>query len=175
MRLRAVIAVLTLVLVAFSQGCGTDGNRDGPPFEPGDIAGPRSLLITKTDIEGVGASTPYGAVLRWWQALQRKDVAGVRRSYAGHVAKSEAKHEIDGLQARESQPIDPKVQTRGDQATMGVLVRAATRFVATPSVVSITDYPASLLLTRTARGWRLRPGSYGHYVKSRELPRLVGQ
>jgi hypothetical protein len=175
LRLRAVIAVLALVLVASSQGCGTDDGRDGPPFEPGDIAGPRSLLITKSDIEGVGASTPYAAILRWWQALQRKEVAGVRRSYAGHIAKSEAKHEIHGLQARHSQPIDPKVQARGDQATVGILVRAATRFVATPSVVSITDYPASVLLTRTPRGWKLRRGSYRHYLKSRELPHLAGR
>jgi hypothetical protein len=175
LRLRAATALLALALVASSQGCGTNDGPNGPPFEPGDIAGPKSLLITKSDIEGVGASTPYAAVLRWWQAMQRRDVAGVRRSYAGHVAKSEARHEIHGLQARESQPIEPSVETHGDRATVEITVRAATRFVATPSVVSITDYPASVLLERTAEGWKLRPGSYRHYLKSRKLPRLAGQ
>ena len=112
LRLRAVIAVLALVLVASSQGCGTNDGRDGPPFEPGDIAGPRSLQITNSDIEGVGRSTPYGTVLGWWQALQRKDVAGVQRSYAGRIGRNAARRQIHALQSPRSQPINPLAQSR---------------------------------------------------------------
>jgi len=175
LRLRAVIAVLALVLVACSQGCGTNDGRDGPPFEPGDIAGPKSLEITNSDIEGVGRSTPYGTVLGWWQALQRRDVAGVQRSYAGRIGRNAATRQINGLQSPRSQPINPDVQTQGTHATVGVVLRAAPRFVATPSVVIVTDYPASLYLVRTRAGWRLRHDAYQLYARSRELPRLAGR
>ena len=175
MRLRAATVLLALALVASSQGCGTNDGRNGPPFEPGDIAGPKSLLITKSDIEGVGASTPYAAVLRWWQALQRRDVAGVQRSYAGRIGRNAARRQIHALQSPRSQPINPDVQRQGTHATVGVVIRAATRYVATPSVVSITDYPASLYLVRTRAGWRLRHDAYLRYARSRQLPRLAGR
>jgi hypothetical protein len=175
LRLRAVIAALALALVVSSQGCGTNENRDGPPFEPGDIDSPRSLQITNSDVEEVGRSTPYGVVLSWWQAMQRKDVAAVQRLYAGGIGKNAAKRQIRGLQSPRSQPINPDVQTQGRHATVGVDVRAATRFSATPSVVTITDYPASLFLVRTPAGWRLRHNAYRLYAHSRQLPRLAGQ
>jgi hypothetical protein len=172
LRLRGVIAVLTLVLVASSQGCG---NGDGPPFEPGDIASPKSLLITNSDIAVAGTSTPYSAVLRWWQALQRGDVQGVKRTHKGRISKPAAKREIDGLGPRHSQPINPDVETRGNHATVGMDIRSATRSTATPSVVSITDYPAELSLVRTPAGWRLGPDSYRRFVSSRQFPHLAGQ
>jgi hypothetical protein len=171
LRLRGVIAVLTLVLVASSQGCA---NGDGPPFEPGDIATPRSLLITKSDIEVAGASTPYGTLLRWWQALQRGDVEGVKRIHKGRISTRVAKREIAGLGPRHSLPISPDVETQGNHVTVDMVVRAATRSAATPGVVSITDYPASLSLVRTPAGWKLGPASYVGFLSSRQFPHLAG-
>ena len=148
-------------------------NRDGPPFEPGDIDGPRSLLVTDNDIKEVGASTPYGAVLRWWQALQLRDAAGVQRSYTGVVRPNEVRHQIHHFAPRFSQPIDPNVQTQSDQAKVGTVVRVATRLAKAPKVVSITDFPASFALTRTASGWKLRPGAYRAYVHGKVVHRRL--
>ena len=173
MRPRALIAVLTLVLIASSQGCGTDQGRDGPPFEPGDITGPQSLLITNGDIEGAGASTPYGAVLRWWQALQLGDVKGVQRSYARHISSREAAREIDGFQPRFSQPINPKVRVDGKLATMDAFVRTVSPYHDTANVVSVRDFRIHFYLVRRAAGWKLRAGSYEHYATGGRRSRLA--
>jgi len=163
--------VLTLLLIASSQGCGTDESREGPPFEPGDIEGPESLLITNSDIEGAGASTPYGAVLRWWQALQLGDARQVRRSYAERISKEEARRQIDGLHSRFSQPIDPEVRTHGELATVKVRVRTATPFAG--NIVSIKDFNTQFYLVGGLAGWRLRPVSYENYTKARRHSRLA--
>jgi hypothetical protein len=174
LRFRAAIAVLTLLLVASLQGCGTDESREGPPFEPDNIESPESLLITNSDVEGVGGSTPYGAVFRWWHALQRGDVEEVRRSYARRVSRGEAKRDIDRLQPRTSQPIDPEVQTQGNRARVQVVVRAANPLPDTPSVVAITDFKVSFSLVRKAAGWRVRPGSFRRYLQRRKAAHLAG-
>jgi hypothetical protein len=162
------------MLVAFSQGCGPeDKSREGPPFEPENIEGQESLVITNSDIEGVGVSTPYGAILRWWQALQLGDVEGVKRSYAGGISSRNAAREIYAFQPRFSQPIDPEVQTQGNLATVDIVVRAA-NLADTPGVVAITDFPARFYLVRTAAGWRLRLDSYRRYVRARRATHLAG-
>jgi hypothetical protein len=171
---RAAIAVLTLLLIASTQGCGTNESRDGPPFEPDNIEGPRSLLVTNTDIEEVGASTPYGVALRWWQALQLADVEGVKRSYAVRISSREARRQIDDFQPRFSQPIDPKVETQDNQATVDAIVRTATPFPPTPSVVRVIDFRVRFYLLRDTAGWRLRISSYRNFIKALPFPRLAG-
>jgi hypothetical protein len=165
--------VLTLFLIASSQGCGTDESREGPPFEPGDIQGPESLLITNSDIEGADASTPYGAVLRWWQAFQLGDAKQVRRSYAERISKGEARRQIDGFHSRFSQPIDPEVRTHGELATVKVRIRTAAPFAGTPNIVSIKDFNTQFYLVGGLAGWRLRPVSYENYTKARRHARLA--
>jgi hypothetical protein len=172
LRLRAPIALLALLLIAFSAGCGTDNRREGPPFEPRDIAGPRSMLVTNSDIQEIGPKTPYGAVLRWWQALQHRDVAGVRRSYTGSVSKKEVRREIHTFLPRSSQPIEPRVLMRPGGVTLGVTVRAATRLAESPRVVSITDFLTSFALVQTPGGWRLRPAAYQRYLDGKRRLRL---
>jgi hypothetical protein len=171
---RAAIAVLTLLLIASTQGCGTDQSREGPPFEPENIEDPQSLLITNSDIEEVGASTPYGVALRWWQALQLADVEGVKRSYAVRISSREARRQIDDFQPRFSQPIDPKVDTQGNRATVDAIVRTATPFPPTPSVVRVIDFPVRFNLLRNAAGWRLRVSSYRNFIEALPFPRLAG-
>jgi hypothetical protein len=162
------VALLTLLVCAASQGCATNDSTEGPPFESRNIEGKRSLLITDSDIDEVGASTSYGAVLRWWQALQLGDVKGVRGSYARPVSGDEAKRQIDRFRPRFSQPLNPEIETRLNRATVHVVVRAATRSEDTPGVVGIDDFSATFRLLRNGTGWRLRPGSYRHYLHSRK-------
>lgn len=152
-----------------------DESREGPPFEPDNIEGPRSLLITNSDVEGVGSSTPYGAVLSWWQALQRGKVERVKRSYAGRVSRREAKREIDRLPTRFSQPIDGEVQTQGNRATVATFVRTATRLARRRSVVAIADYPTSFSLARRASGWRLRRDSFDRFIRSKRRVRRLAR
>jgi len=156
--------VLSVVLAA--EGCGIDESRNGPPFHPGNVQSPRSLLVTRSDIEGIGASTPYGAVLRWWRALQRGDVKGVQRSYAGHVSASTARHQIHTLQPRTSQPVTPETDAGHSRATVDVLVRSAVRLGDLPTVVNVTDLPVSLDLVRGHPGWKLRTNSFGRYHRA---------
>jgi hypothetical protein len=167
LRFRAAMVVSALVVIASSPGCGMDKSKEGPPFEPDNLDGPRSLLITNSDIEAVGASTPYAVVLRWWQALQHGEVRAVKRSYAGRMSSREAKREIDRFHPRFSQPVEPEVQTQGNRATVRTTVRAATRSAEAPSVVSINDFGATFALVREAGGWKLRDDSYSRYIERR--------
>jgi hypothetical protein len=152
-----------------------DESREGPPFEPGNIDDPQSLLITNSDIEEVGPSTPYGVALRWWRALQLADVEGVKRSYAVRISSRETRGQIYlfFLKGRYSQPIDPKVETQGNRATVDVIVRTALRVPAAPSVVKVVDFPARFKLLRNAAGWRLLVSSYRNLSQARRFPQAV--
>jgi hypothetical protein len=152
-----------------------DESREGPPFEPGNIEDTRSLLITNSDIEEVGPSTPYGVALRWWRALQLADVEGVKRSYAVRVSSKETIGQIYAFQPRFSQPIDPEVQTQGNRATVDVIVRTAIPLPAAPSVVRVVDFPARFKLLRNAAGWRLLVSSYRNFIQARPFPRQLGR
>lgn len=174
LRSRAAITVLALALVALSQGCGTDEAREGPPFEPGNIEDQRSLLITESDIEEVGASTPYGAALRWWSALQLADVEGVKRSYAVRISGRETRRQIVGFQPRFSQPIDPEVKTQGNRATLDVIVRTVLPLPAAPSIFRVVDFPTRFDLLRKAAGWRLLVSSYRNFIQARPFPQQAG-
>ena len=174
MRSRAAITVLALALVALSQGCGTDEAREGPPFEPANIENPQSLLLTSSDIEEVGPSTPYGAALRWWRALQLADVEGVRRSYAVPISAREARQQIYGFQPRLSQPIEPKLRAQGNRATLDVIVRTAIPLPAAPSIYRVVDFPTRFELLRKSAGWRLLASSYPNFVRARPFPRQAG-
>ena len=174
MRLRGAIALFfALVMIASLPGCDRDTSKDGPPFEPGNIDGRGSLVITKSDIEAAGSSTPYGAVLRWWQALQRKRVETVKRSYPERISGAKAKRQIERFKHRFSQPIKPEVQTEGGRATVAVTVRTARRNDEAPNVVSVNDFGANFPLSRRAGGWRLRPSAYERYIERRKTSHPV--
>jgi hypothetical protein len=149
--------------VSIAQGCGIDESRNGPPFHPGNIQSPRSLLVTKSDIEGVGAETPYGAILRWWRALQRRDAKGVKHSYSDHVSAAAARRQVHDFQPRFSQPVEPTVEAGHSRATVDLVVRAATRLGDLPTVVNVNDVPVTFDLVRSHPGWKLRSNSFGRY------------
>jgi hypothetical protein len=165
LRSRVVVAV-TLLAAVLAPGCGIDESKQGPPFHPGNIDEPRSLLVTSSDIEGIGASSPYGVVLAWWRALQREDVRGVQRSYAGRVSVGTARRQIRDFEPRFSQPVGPAEDESGKHATVDVVVRAAIRLGDLPNVIGVHDFPASFDLVRTGAGWRLRANAYGRYQRA---------
>jgi hypothetical protein len=175
LRSRPAIATFALALAALSVGCGDDGAREGPPFEPANIEDPQSLLVENRDIKEVGPQTPYAAVLRWWQALQLAKVEGVRQSYASRVSRAKTRHQILTFQPRFSQPLNPQVTMLGNRATMDVTVRTAFGLRGTPTVVRISDFPARFELLRKAAGWKLLASSYRNFLKARPfLPHPAG-
>ena len=170
----AVLALLALLVIA-SAGCGMDGDREGPPFEPDNIQSSRSLLITNSDVQAVGPSTPYGAVLSWWRALQHGNVDGVRKSYTHPPTAAAAKRQIDRLHTPFSQPLEPEIERQGKRARVLTTIRAATPRKETPSVVAITDLQSSVFLVRRGSAWKVRPDSYRRYHRNWERRRLATQ
>lgn len=167
MRSRALAAAVTVPLIGLAAGCGLKETGEGPPVHPGNIDGPRSLLVTRGDIRGVGAGSPYGVVLRWWRALQRGSVQGVRRSYGGKVGVKEARREINDFAPRFSQPVEPSTERSGNRARVDVVVRLAVRLGDIPGVVNIQDVPTSFALRRRGSVWTLRPGAFARYRNAR--------
>lgn len=166
-RRRSTVPVIALALAAIALvGCGTDESRQGPPFHPGNIQGPRSLLLSRDDVRGIGASSPYGVVLRWWRALQAGNAQALKRNYAGHVTTRAGRRQIRDFRLRYAQPVVPTVDEQGGQATVDVIVRAAVPLGDVPHVVGIHDFPASFDLVRRPSGWKLRPTSFGRYHRA---------
>jgi hypothetical protein len=172
-RSRVTVAVLALALIALGQGCGADGAGDGPPFEPGDIETPESLLISDSDIREAGYYTPYGTVLRWWQALQRGDVARVQQSYLGRVSRAVAKRHVERFEPRFSQPIDPEIRTEGPKANMEARVRTAVPLADNPDLISVRDFTTHFYMVGTLAGYKLRVASYRNYSRGRDGSRLA--
>jgi hypothetical protein len=162
------LGLMALLAAAALQGCSASDSPEGPPFESRNIQHARSLLISDSDIDEIGPSTPYGTVLVWWQALQREDVDTVRRSYARPITKEEAKRQVQRFRPRFSQPLNAEVEEGQDDATVSVVVRAATRDEDAPGVVAITDFSADFRLLRRGGEWKLRAGTYRHYLHSRK-------
>ncbi len=174
LRARAGILFLALLVAATSQGCGSDDGREGPPSQPGNIDGPESMLISDRDIEGVGASTPYAAVLRWWQALQRGDVDQLRKMYVQPIPARAARRQIAGFRHRYSMPIDPQTRKKTTYtATVRTEVRTVVPFHDRPNVISVRDFPSKYFLALTLGGWKLRLDSYEHYTNGRKFSQLV--
>ncbi len=163
MRPSAFVIAATVAAFALAQGCGTDESAQGPPFHPGNIDSPRSLLVSDDDIDGIGASSPYGEVLRWWQALQRGDVGALKRSYEKPIGTAKARRQIRDFQPRFSQPVVPAEDEGRKRATVEVLVRAAIPLGDMPNVISVHDVPTTFDLVRVGSGWRLRSNAYRAY------------
>lgn len=166
MRPPALVIAATLAAFAVAQGCGVDESTQGPPFHPGNIEQPHSLLVTESDVEGIGPSSPYGVILAWWRGLQQQDVDAVKQSYAGHVSTRTARRQIRGFQGPPSQPIEPTEDEGRRHATVDVTVRAAARLGDTPQVIGVHDFPATFELVRKGGSWRLRGNAYGHYRRA---------
>jgi hypothetical protein len=162
----ALVIAATLAAFALGSGCGGDDSEQGPPFHPGNIDSPRSLLVSGGDIEGIGASSPYGAILGWWRALQRGDVAGLKRSYVEPITTAKARRQIQGFEPRLSQPVVPDEEEERNRATVEVLVRAAVRLGDLPNVIGVHDVPVTFELERKGAEWRLRNNAYAAYRRA---------
>ena len=160
--------VLALSALVALQGCGTSESKEGPPFQPSNIDNPSSLLITNSDIQAAGPTTPYGVLLRWFQALQTRNVNRVRRSYAKPISAAEARRQVNGFRPPYSQPIRPQVKVHGDTATIDTHVRTANQFDGKPNVIGVRDFHTHFYLVTTLTGWRLRTICYQAYAKGRQ-------
>ncbi len=166
LRSRALLIALALLAILLTQGCGVDESTQGPPFHPGNIEGPHSLLVTGSDVEGIGPASPYGVILAWWRGLQRRDVSAVKQSYAGHASTKKARRQIRAFQGPISQPVEPTEDEGRKHATVDVVVRAAARLGDTPQVIGVHDFPASFDLVRRNGRWKLRGNAYGRYHRA---------
>jgi hypothetical protein len=166
LRPRALVIAATVAAVALGSGCGVDESEQGPPFHPGNFDTPRALLVSGDDIEGIGATSPYGAILGWWRALQRGDVAALKRSYVEPITTAKARRQIRSFEPRLSQPVVPEEEEGRTRATVEVLIRTAVRLGDMPKVISVHDVPATFELERRSSEWRLRNNAYGAYRRA---------
>jgi hypothetical protein len=137
------------------------------------ISGPSDLLVTDREVRHVGEKTPFGAVLRWWQALQAKNVKAARAAYATSVDTSSVGREIRLL----SYP--PELDYRGDHPLPSVALqrslpdsREVTKHDGTVrlltvingavfdksdpnKVVFVSQTPTAFQLTREGGEWKL--------------------
>jgi hypothetical protein len=174
LRSRAGILVIALLAVVASQGCGSGGTKDGPPFRPGALDSPQSLLITDSDIAAVGRSKPYSGVLTWWQALQQGNVKQLRHSYVQPIGAAKARHQIANFKPRNSMPVMPETHLTGRYtATVRAQVWTAIPFHGRDNVISVREFPTHYFLARTLAGWKLRVDSYEHYTNGRNFSQLV--
>ena len=162
-------AVLTL-LVASSQGCERDGNRDGPPFEPGNIENRRSLLITDSDIEEAG---PVDAIRRRPSLVE----SAPARRRGGSEAKLRGAHQRPGgeapdpsLRATLLATHRPRGQNAGqpgdrgrDRANGASHARRAQRGAG-------GRLPGALRPATELAGWKLLASSYRSYTEGPALP-----
>jgi hypothetical protein len=162
-------------LVALAlQGCGGSSVKDGPPFRAGALETPQDLLITNSDIEAVGASSPYSAVLSWWQALQQGNVGQLRHSYVKTISPAKAKAQIANFKPRDSMPVKPETHhTAKYTATVRAQVWTAIPFHGRDNVISVREFPTHYFLARTLGGWKLRVDSFEHYTNGRNFSQLV--
>jgi hypothetical protein len=114
-RLGLASAALILACSTLAAGCSSSGqtvasttSTSSVPDTAPQISGPSDLLVTDREVRHVGEKTPFGAVLRWWQALQAKNVKAARAAYATSVDTSSVGREIRLL----SYP--PELDYRGD-------------------------------------------------------------
>jgi hypothetical protein len=166
LRTPALVIAATVVALVLGSGCGVDESQQGPPFHPGNIDSPRSLLVSGEDVEGIGADSPYGAILGWWRALQRGDVAALKRSYVEPITTAKARRQIHAFEPRLSQPVVPDEEEGRNRATVELLVRAAVRLGDMPNVISVHDVPTTFELERKGSEWRLRNNAYAAYRRA---------
>jgi hypothetical protein len=170
---RPAILALALLLIAVASGCGENKAHEGPPFEPANIERPSSLRVTEDDLTEVGESTPYGTILALWKGLQDQEPEVVKRSYAEQISRNKAKSQIEHLRPRNSMPIEKEVEIDGDRAIVRTYMRSAVRFVRTPTVVGIADFPVAFSLVREGGEWKVRRDSFRRYLRSQRYRRQL--
>ncbi len=148
-----------------------------PAVRPGDIAAPEVLLITKSDIDGVGPSTPYGAVLAGGRRSSGKTSAGVTATATSEqISPSEARHQIHDLQAPHLAAGQARASTTrrhtGDRADTVVERRLVRR---EPTVVSITRLSRLGTSSKRTRAAGSFAPTRSRTTQRPQLPRLAGQ
>jgi len=161
-----VVLASVLVLTALAAGCGSSGEStaDGRP----NITRLHDLRVTRQQLAAAGKGSPSAALLRWWRALQLKDVAAAEAAYARSVnlrrtdrRRLSLRGEILALSfyLRRSRPEIVDVRETDGIARLSTVIDAA-RFKGPTQVKLIRQTPTSFELRREAGTWKLANDDY---------------
>jgi hypothetical protein len=180
------MSVASIFVLATLAACGSSGQTTtttttttaAAPRTVPRIHGPSDLLVGNKEVKRVGESSPYGALLRWWQALQSKDVTAARAAYAKSVDTSAVGHEIrrlsypPALDYRGSHPLPsdalqrsrPKrvsVSKHGGTVRLFTVINAAVFDKSHPDkVVFVSQTPTYFELKQEGAKWKLANDDY---------------
>jgi hypothetical protein len=166
-RLVAAALASILALTWFAAGCGSSGKSTTTASLP-KITSLHDLLVTRARIEAAGTDTPSRALLRWWRALQLRDITAARRAYArsadigrSGTRRPSLRDEIRSLSdsLRRSRPEILDVVETPDAARVSAVINAAV-FLNPTTVLLVRQTPASFRLKREAGRWKLANDDY---------------
>ena len=141
----------------------------------------RSLqLVTDAQIKAVAADSPQRAVLRWWRALQFRDVKTVRRLFSSEAlrvigpALPETTFLDLGPYLQPAYPQFDSADVRGDSAV--VYMRVLRNQVVTPKIVRKTTEHLALPLVKENGEWRIDdPTFFLHAARDQRRSRLADE
>lgn len=180
MRVRPRWAVVALAAASMSwPACG--GDEDDTARVQRQQTYERSLqLVTDAQIQALAADSPQRAVLRWWRALQFRDVKTVRQLFSREARRviGPALPETTFLDLGPSlQPAYPQfdgADIRGDTAT--VYMRVLRNQLVTPKIVRKTKEHLGLSLVKENGSWRIDdPTFFLHAARDLRRSRLAGE
>jgi hypothetical protein len=180
------VSVASIFVIATLAACGSSGQTTttttttttAAPRTVPRIHGPSDLLVGNKEIKRVGEGSPYGALLRWWQTLQSKDVAAARAAYAKSVDTTAVGREIrqlsypPGLDYRGSHPLPSVALQRSRPKRVSVskhdgtvrvfaVINAAVFDKSHPNkVVFVSQTPTYFELEQVGAKWKLVNDDY---------------
>jgi hypothetical protein len=161
-----VVLASVLVLAALAAGCGSSGG--GTTAGRPNITSMHDLRVTRQELAAAGKASPSAALLRWWRALQLKDIAAARAAYArsvnlgrGDGRRLSLRAEIGALSfyLRRSRPEIVDVTEMDGKARVSTVIDAAV-FKSPTAVKLIKQTPVSFQLRREAGTWKLANDDY---------------
>jgi hypothetical protein len=173
--------LLVPFLAASVMSCGSSRRLD----QPARVQSPRDLLVTEQQIDAVGRGTPAGVVLRWWQALQYRDLPEAKAAYSrdvdlggfigttrkggqlealpnltrslGGASVRQAAVELSSLVTR-SRPVPLEETQTGDTARVLTVIQSAT--FTKKGRPRVSEVPLAVRLVREDGRWKLADNDY---------------
>ena len=150
-----------MALAVFAVGCGSSGQ--GPTPGPSPIGSIHDLRVTTEDAKAPARNSPSATLLRWWHALQARDIRAVRDAYAKRVDTAALPLEIKHLHyfLVRSRPKIVGVTMADRTALMGTVVDAARFRRSDPSqLLVVIKTPTSFKFEREGGKWKLANDDY---------------
>jgi hypothetical protein len=177
------LAAAALIFAALVSGCGSGAQSTHtttratrphlpPGHYPANYSSPQDALVTRQDVRAAGANSPYGALLRWWRALQSKNLRAARRAFTKSADTSGLAREVRRLSLDTARPKLLHVRTRNGSAQVHAVVNAGKFARSNPDKVRyISQTPALFQLRRQGKRWKLTNDAY----LAQELKANLGQ